>query len=286
MSITCREFERQWNELLDAWRRGPTCGSRSDRAATIRARLMAHAAGCVTCREKAAKYEALRSAILAVGPAARAGRAGGPNSDRARGPATTSAWPVHATDRRPARWTRGRRDGIGRRVARGLVLIVIVLGPSEAQRARRSCCIRDRSKSTVIGGSNRRPHPARLPRAQHGVGRCDRGDAGSRSGGIRASGADRPPGHRCGSQARAGLRPYGTGRRRADSIAMVVSVPSLDALAPDPAAAAAMWHQVGDGLADGVRPLTSTARHAFGFLLGPAQVKPELRNNPPADKGA
>jgi hypothetical protein len=71
-----------------------------------------------------------------------------------------------------------------------------------------------------------------------------------------------------------------------DSIALVVSVPSLNALAPNPAAAAAMWHQVGDGLADGVRPLTSTARHAFGFLLGPAQPKPELRSTPPADKGA
>jgi hypothetical protein len=71
-----------------------------------------------------------------------------------------------------------------------------------------------------------------------------------------------------------------------DSIAMVVSVPSLDALAPDTAAAAAMWHHVGDSLAGGVRPLTSTARHAFGFLFGPAQAKPELNSRPRSEKGA
>jgi hypothetical protein len=65
-----------------------------------------------------------------------------------------------------------------------------------------------------------------------------------------------------------------------------VSVPSLGAFAPDSAAAVATIQQVGDRLANGVRPLSSTARHAFGFLLGPAPAKPENRANPPAARGA
>ena len=36
----------------------------------------------------------------------------------------------------------------------------------------------------------------------------------------------------------------------------------------------------------GVRPLSDTARHAFGFLLGTALAKPEVPVNPPAQKGA
>jgi len=65
-----------------------------------------------------------------------------------------------------------------------------------------------------------------------------------------------------------------------------VSVPSFGSLAPDSAAAVAMLQQVGDRLATGVRPLSTTARHAFGFLLGPAVARPEARTNPASAKGA
>jgi hypothetical protein len=70
------------------------------------------------------------------------------------------------------------------------------------------------------------------------------------------------------------------------SVVVAVSVPSLDSLAPDTAAAGAMLQQVGDHLTNGVRPLSNTARHAFGFLLGTALAKPEVPVNPPAQKGA
>ncbi len=53
-------------------------------------------------------------------------------------------------------------------------------------------------------------------------------------------------------------------------------MPTLDPLGPDAAGASDVLQQVGDRLAAGVRPLSSTARHAFGFLLGP----------PPARAGA
>jgi len=65
-----------------------------------------------------------------------------------------------------------------------------------------------------------------------------------------------------------------------------VSVPSLGTLAPDSAAAVATLQQVGDHLASGVRPLSSTARQAFGFLLGPTRPKPEARAHSPGARGA
>jgi hypothetical protein len=67
---------------------------------------------------------------------------------------------------------------------------------------------------------------------------------------------------------------------------VAVSVPSFGPLAPDPAAASAVLKQVGDSLASGFRPLSTTARHAFGFLLGPAVDKPGARTDAPAAKGA
>jgi hypothetical protein len=64
------------------------------------------------------------------------------------------------------------------------------------------------------------------------------------------------------------------------------SVSSYVPIAPDSAAASAMLRQVGDGLAASVGPLSTTARHAFGFLLVPAIAKPEVRPVPTAAKGA
>jgi hypothetical protein len=76
------------------------------------------------------------------------------------------------------------------------------------------------------------------------------------------------------------------GPERSQEPSGAVAVPSFDAFAPDSAAAVATIQQVGDRLANGVRPLSSTARHAFGFLLGPAPNKTENRAIPPAAKGA
>ena len=103
--------------------------------------------------------------------------------------------------------------------------------------------------------------------------------------GLRAGRPDQPPG------LDAATGPIGARLRRPrsparDRSAAAVSVPSLDSLAPDTAAAGAMLQQVGDRLTNGVRPLSDTARHAFGFLLGTALAKPEVPVNPPAQKGA
>jgi hypothetical protein len=65
-----------------------------------------------------------------------------------------------------------------------------------------------------------------------------------------------------------------------------VAVPSLFSKGTDPSGAAAVWQQVGDHLAAGVRPLPSTARQAFGFLLGPARDPAGARAKRPTAKGA
>jgi hypothetical protein len=71
-----------------------------------------------------------------------------------------------------------------------------------------------------------------------------------------------------------------------EPVIRAVSVPSLNSLTPDATAAGILLQQVGDRLATGVRPLSDTARHAFGFLLGPALSKPDVPINPPAQKKA
>ena len=121
--------------------------------------------------------------------------------------------------------------------------------------------------------------------AQHGPGRGDSRDVGPGSLGLRAGRPDQSRRARRGHRA----RPTASGHASvtgSESIATTVSVPSLDSLVPDTAAAGAMLQQVGDRLSHGVRPLSDTARHAFGFLLGTTVSKPEAPANPPAQKGA
>ncbi len=66
----------------------------------------------------------------------------------------------------------------------------------------------------------------------------------------------------------------------------------LDALAPilrvvpDSTPASELIQRVGDGLSASVRPLSSSARQAFGFLRTPSLGKPDNPINLPASKGA
>jgi hypothetical protein len=57
---------------------------------------------------------------------------------------------------------------------------------------------------------------------------------------------------------------------------------SLATAAPRPRAieaASDMLRTVGDGVQDGFRPLTGTARQAFGFLIGPSPAPPSAAPN-------
>jgi hypothetical protein len=61
-------------------------------------------------------------------------------------------------------------------------------------------------------------------------------------------------------------------------VRLSVSLPSLDPLTSEGTSASEVLHQVGDRLSEGAAPISSTARHAFGFLLG----SPAGRAGPPA----
>jgi hypothetical protein len=278
MAITCCEFEQKWNERLDA------IAAQSDGGMSGSERVvLAHAAECIACREKGAKYEALRSAILAWGPPPPAPD-GLVDHILAELEATaTTVRPVARVQVRTARWA-GARPLIAAAAVAACLLTLVVLdrvkphGPTAVFRPAAVDERHEQRTESPTGPVDYRALNTAL--ADVTAATLDLARAASepaaRIGRQVIDAAARP------DPAASETEPAG----EPDSIALVVSVPSLNALAPNPAAAAAMWHQVGDGLADGVRPLTSTARHAFGFLLGPAQPKPELRSTPPADKGA
>jgi hypothetical protein len=65
-----------------------------------------------------------------------------------------------------------------------------------------------------------------------------------------------------------------------------VPMPGFTPIVSDPAVAGAALLGLGDRLAAGVRPLSSTARHAFSFLFGPSRDSSGPRSSPPAAKGA
>ncbi|MHC5538587.1 anti-sigma factor family protein [Singulisphaera rosea] len=58
--MRCRDFERIWNEQLDA---------REEASASIENELEIHAASCEPCRVIAARYQRLRMALRSTGPA-------------------------------------------------------------------------------------------------------------------------------------------------------------------------------------------------------------------------
>jgi hypothetical protein len=60
---------------------------------------------------------------------------------------------------------------------------------------------------------------------------------------------------------------------REDVAGLSLPLPSLDPLGSDAAAASAIVQGVGDRLSAGVGPISDTARHAFGFLLGPPRPR-------------
>ena len=64
------------------------------------------------------------------------------------------------------------------------------------------------------------------------------------------------------------------------------SMPSLFQGLPDSPPGSALFQEVGDSLSATVRPLSSTARQAFGFLRTPSLEKNDNRISPPASKGA
>jgi hypothetical protein len=278
--MTCRDFERMWNEFLDA--EAGAGWSAGSNAARERA-LLEHAAGCSTCGRVDARYQLLRRAIRAWGPppAPPAGLADRILSE-IQAP-TPSARPIYRTGKRERTWP--IIAGLGAMAATAAALAIALPHLNH---------IMDRTRQ------NGPRAVLRITRAGRGHDSDTNVDARALSMALSEATAATWDLARSASEPAARIsrqvldtatwpeqsptRPASfTGSRSVDA---TVSVPSLDSLAPNTAAAGAMLQQVGDRLTNGVRPLSDTARHAFGFLLGAALAKPEVPINPPAQKGA
>jgi hypothetical protein len=287
--MTCRDYERGWNELIDMdraqARRDAAGASQLDPAMTDTERaLLEHAADCTACRQAGVRYQVLRRALQAGRqPQAPAGLVDRILAEIAS-PAP-SAWAVYGEAR-------------GERIPRALVaiaaiLVAIVLPTLYLNRSLRRAQL-DRT-TTVL-------HPTPEPNGHDEVPESETVAVDARALNMAVAEATAATWDLARSAslpaARISRQVFDAATEaehtsdlpapdaRSEPVAAGVSVLSLAALAPDTAAAGAMLLQVGDRLATGVRPLSDTARHAFGFLLGPAIAKPEAHANPPARKGA
>jgi hypothetical protein len=296
--MTCRDFDRAWNELMDGEVSGggaklapgaaevrPAQGDAT--MAQLERELREHAANCPACTLVNARYQGLRRAIGLWGPpptpSARL-------ADRVLAETRTpvpSAWAVYGPARRALPRTRVLIPILAGAMAASALLVFLIdrivdpRGPNHAKVVRHSTPIErgqnDGGTSESVAGNSRTLNVAlaEATAATWDLARSTSEPAAriSRQMLDAATGPERNP-----SQPVSVTGP--------ELIAATVSVPSLDSLTPDTAAAGAMLQQVGDRMATGVRPLSDTARHAFGFLLGPTLPKPEVPVNPPAQKGA
>src|ERR1017187_1927897 len=265
IAMNCRDCERIWNELIET--SSPIAGD-SENA------LSAHAAGCPTCRQRAAGYQALRQAILAWGPPPAAPAALADRILVAARVQAPSVWQGHRPWRAVVRLRRSRP--LMTAVAASILAVITVgvitkmtIDPSRGRH--RVASAPPETKQSGVSDSSEHP---RLNEALASATEATWDLARSAS----------EPAARLSRQFLDAATESETEQTPAASAA--VSVPSLNAFAPDSAAAVATIQQVGDRLASGFGSLSSTARHAFGFLLGPAPPKPDIRANPPAARGA
>ena len=295
--MNCRDFHRKCNELLDAeatpeGRRGgggPLSSRSPDRLAIDDGdeALRAHAAGCDACRQLAARYHVLRHALRAW---RRPPQPSPDLTDRILAQASAPARSGWAVVTGPARWPLPWRL-VASFAAAAMIAAALLL--------------------PVIHPLVRSHRPERAP----AVGPVASKDAGPdrHSGSGLESGRNDHRGFQL-ALAEATSATWDLARSASEPAARI-SRDMLDASlqaqdvrseprlgpaepgvaapvsivmpqAPDAATASAVLQQVGDQVAAGFRPLSSTARQAFGFLLGAGPDQPGPRAKPPIAKGA
>ncbi len=302
--MNCRDFQRKWDELLDADARASAVGAESLAVGPFarppgeagEEALVDHASGCPDCRQLAVRYQVLRQATRAWRrpPLPSAGLA-----DRilsAAEESTPSAWAVYGNP--PSReWpVAGWAVWV---VAAAVFLAAVVLPMINRQIARD----RPQANPPMIAAEafDHDLHAVSVPDpATDGRPPLDRAFADATSATWDLARSASAPAARISrefldatneaedvsSDSRSETRPIGGDRDGMTTVGLSVPVPSLAPLAPDASAASAALQQVGDHLAAGVRPLSDTARHAFGFLIGPSRDRAAPRNSPPTAKGA
>ena len=291
--MTCRDFERGWNELLDAG--GPAIGGvEKPDPSTVAPRLAAtaslsdlertlrdHAADCPACRQVAARYQLLHRAL------------GGWSAQPA--PPVDLADRILAAAQSPASRRRGARNRGARPIwriglplataAAAVIALVFVRpaidGPRPERRTTAPPALANNPPGGAISHSDSGSGPVSADTRALDTALAD---ATAATWDLARSASE--PAARISLHVLDVATEPRPGSVDDGSSSFSVSVSSYVPAAPDSAAASAMLRQVGDSLASSVGPLSNTARHAFGFLLGPPPAKPEVRRIPPAAKGA
>jgi hypothetical protein len=293
--MNCRQFERICNELIDAGlpiMPQSAAGAESTSARTsgasltapyrrdLERRLLGHAASCPACRQLAARYETLRRALCDwVPPPAPPG--GLAERILAAARAAAHDWPERrAAIHRPRRVWRVR---LPMAAAAAAVLAAGVLGLLFTKLTGNQPPGNDSKPAASLGTRDEATDRAH-PTARDAVALHDAVAGATEATWDLARSASEPAARISRHVLDAAAGPEQEPSPPASG-ADPASLPSLSSLARDSATAVAVLQQFGDNLATGVRPLSTTARHAFGFLLAPAAAKPDDRASPPAGKG-
>jgi hypothetical protein len=271
--MNCHDFRRKWNELLDAeTAAGPTVAGSEDA-------LRQHAAGCDACRQLAARYHVLRHALRAwVG----APRPSADLADRILAAASApsgSAWAVRDA---------AARERMPWRLVASVVAAAIIVSMVLPVIPRR---VRSQRPDHPPGSQNAVLHSVASPE----TGRSDLADlqralaeATSATWDLARS-ASEPAARISRDMLDATIQPeevHSEAQLGRAEVGLAAPIPIVIPPAPGAATASAVLQQVGDHLAAGVRPLSRTARHAFGFLLGERTDRPGSRARRSTAKGA
>ncbi len=302
--MTCHEFQRQWNELLDA-ESGVARGDEAAGSAPIglartpavdeaESLLLGHAADCPACRPIAARYQVLRQAIRAWRQPPV------PSADLMQRILSTPAEAMPRTwGPAPGHWRRlwtAQRPLLIELVGCSAAILLCMVLLTAIQRGLRT----DRAETVIppaLADLHSHAIPPRAPATSLALNRA-LAEATSATWDLARSASE--PAARISRDVLDASESVGespaprTGDRSAmaavdssDGLAgLSLPMPSLGPLTSDPTAASAVFQQVGDQLAAGVAPISNTARHAFGFLLGAPRPRAGSRDSRSTPTGA
>lgn len=214
MSMSCQEFERRWQEHLDARSAGPPA-------------LEEHAASCAACAEIAAGYRTLAASLRVWGP--------------------SPAAPEGFADRVWTAWANERR----RRVSFAV--------PHATRWATAAAILCAGVLGMRLAWAPRTPAPVPPPLAADGPRPLWRALAEAKLATLELARETSAPAARLGRQVLASVR-----------VTEGPALPLPTSLEPP----ADVLQSVGEGVNQGMRPFSGSARRAFGFLLSPATKPP------------
>jgi hypothetical protein len=293
--MTCHDFQRKWNELFDSEAGNvgslgevgstPNGADRDTAVEEVEALLLSHAAECPACRPIALGYQTLRHAIRAWGQPPV------PPADLVQRVLSAPAETTHGVPqiavsggRRLWREARSRDVLILCASLAACCMIAVMIGLTHEWKGRR-----DRQDRSVADHQvfDKDLHSSGAPkRVPDGSLDLHRALAEATSATLDLARSASEPAARISQDMldtagqageRTAQRPSGTSVADSASpdeglVGLPVPLPSLDPLGSETMAASRVLQQVGDQLSAGAAPLSSTARHAFGFLLGPPRA--------------